>query len=148
MTNEARKSMDKALKEILVPRIRAEGFKGSYPHFRRDDGGKLDLLMIQFYSSGGSFVVEIAQCDAEGFATGWGACIEPGRVRVADVWPRLRLGSKPEEGINDHWFEFNRPNYEHQIAHNLTHYETIAQEVVELFLDQAEQWWALNKRVN
>ncbi|WP_214721947.1 DUF4304 domain-containing protein [Exiguobacterium sp. s192] len=31
-----RKKMKTAIKEVIVPELRKHGFKGSYPHFRRE----------------------------------------------------------------------------------------------------------------
>jgi hypothetical protein len=100
MTNDSRKSMEKALKEIFVLDLKKNGFKGSFPHFRRVTIDSIDLLTFQFYSSGGSFVIEIAQCPAEGFRNASGVLTPPDKVQVKHVWPRLRLGAKPEQGIN------------------------------------------------
>lgn len=60
--SEARKKMNEALKEIVVPILREKGFKGSFPHFRRVSGKYLDLLTFQFSQWGGQFVVEIGKC--------------------------------------------------------------------------------------
>ncbi len=144
MSNEARKQMDKALKECFVPELRKIGFKGSFPHFKRLDQDKLDLLMVQFYSAGGSFVVEIGQCEPEGYTNAKGYLTPATKVKVISVFPRLRLGSNPDAGVNDHWFKFNNPNYDSQEQHTYEHYQQVAKEAAS-FLNQANEWWALNK---
>jgi len=76
--SEARDKLIAALKEIVLPTLRNMGFRGSFPHFRRERDEQLDLLTFQFSRWGGSFVVEIAYCPASidigNFATdmrGW-----------------------------------------------------------------------------
>ncbi|EGT3625632.1 DUF4304 domain-containing protein [Morganella morganii] len=145
MTTDSRKSMEKALKEIFVLDLKSIGFKGSFPHFRRITDNSIDLLTFQFYSSGGSFVIEIAQCSAEGFRNASGALTPPDKVQVKHVWPRLRLGAKPDEGVNDHWFKFGEPNYEPQKNYPSEHYKAIAETAVCYLSSQAENWWAHNK---
>ena len=44
MATESRKNMEQALKEFFVPELRALGFKGSFPHFRRIAENSIDLL--------------------------------------------------------------------------------------------------------
>ena len=67
---ERREKMDEAIKEIVIPFLREKGFKGSYPHFRREQGDKLNLLTFQFSLSGPKFVVEISNCPLKGFNPG------------------------------------------------------------------------------
>ena len=47
--------MQRALKEIVVPRIRSMGFVGSFPHFRRKVATEYQVLMVGFDKYGGSF---------------------------------------------------------------------------------------------
>ncbi len=42
--SEARDKMIAALKEIVLPTLRNMGFRGSFPHFRRERDEQLDLL--------------------------------------------------------------------------------------------------------
>lgn len=67
---EHRSAMDSALKAILVPVLRAQGFRGSWPDWRRTVSNRVDLVQIQHLSSGGTFFVNIGQLPAGGFATG------------------------------------------------------------------------------
>ena len=57
--------MDRVLKATVIPELRARGFQGSLPHFRRRRPDRIDLLTFQFDRSGGRFVVELAQCGPE-----------------------------------------------------------------------------------
>jgi hypothetical protein len=144
MSNQARKDMEKALKEYFTPQIREVGFKGFFPHFRRQSPDQLDLLSFQFFSSGGSFIIEIGCCEKEGLTNSIGKLTPANKVNVGKVWPRLRLGSTPETNQNDHWFKFNNLNYETQETHEFEHYKKVANNAAS-FLHQAENWWALNK---
>lgn len=63
------------------------------PHLRRVTSDRVDLLSVQFFSSGGSFVVEVAVCPHEGFTTHWGKHIEPKKVRAIDLHPDVRWAS-------------------------------------------------------
>ncbi|WP_445669274.1 DUF4304 domain-containing protein [Niallia sp. FSL M8-0099] len=47
------------------------------PSFRRRKENYIDLITFQFNRYGGSFVVELAFCPAEGITTSWGEHISP-----------------------------------------------------------------------
>ena len=66
MPNEARNAMVAALKASLVPVLRSRGFRGSFPHFRSLGPARVDLLSVQFWSSGGRFAVEVGACPPTG----------------------------------------------------------------------------------
>src|SRR5262245_51361703 len=106
----ARAALEAALQEMVIPDLRRRGFKGSFPHFRRIHDSRIDLLTFQFYSSGGSFVVEIAQCGPTGVSR-W-THVPPNKVTAWDVTNRLRLGTDRAAGKSDHWFVFGKPNFE------------------------------------
>ena len=42
-TNGDRREMDAAIKAVVVPALRAKGFAGSFPHFRRASARGMDL---------------------------------------------------------------------------------------------------------
>lgn len=63
--------MNTALKNIVVPHLRADHFKGSFPHFRRRQDTHIDLITFQFNRYGGSFVVECTVCPPEGLMMSW-----------------------------------------------------------------------------
>lgn len=111
MASIERKKMDYALKSIVIPYLREQGFKGSLPHFRRMNESNIDLITFQFSRWGGSFVVELTSCSLEGVTTYWGEHIPPKKVTAHDINNRYRLGakSKDEDGI---WFEFEKAKSE------------------------------------
>lgn len=136
--------MDAALKTMTAESLRPRGFGGSLPHLRRKLDARLELVSFQFFSAGGSFVVEVATCGAEGLTTSWGKTIPPSKVRAADINPpnRPRLGSA-EFPIGDHWFVFGPRSYEKgaDVVRPASHYAGIAAEVAHLIETQAEPWW-------
>lgn len=139
-THPARAEMERALREIFVPAIRAMGFKGTFPHFRRPASDQIQLITIQYFSSGGSFVVELAACGIEGFTHSWGKHVPPNKVTAHDIGFRHRLGSS---GGGDHWFVFGKPNYEagHDRLEAKEHYDAVASSVLERFNAEAQTYW-------
>ncbi|SKB00472.1 protein of unknown function [Prosthecobacter debontii] len=130
-----RSAADEALKSVVVPDLRVRGFKGSYPNFFRDRGGHIDLLTFQFRSSGHSYVCEISFVDQDKSNVAIYKDTEPKKLRTNQTRIRLRLGSSPDRGVNDHWFCV----------------ETVdavkaAHEVVALIESQGEPWWFEHQR--
>src|SRR5437667_469435 len=122
-----------ALKNLVLNELRARGFTGSLPHLRRRSSERIDLLSIQYHSAGGSFVVEVASCGAEGSTTGWGKQIPPQKVTAQNIAaPRPRLGS-PTFPVGDHWFTFGGRSYEKgaDVVRRKGYYEKIARDVLQ-----------------
>jgi hypothetical protein len=141
MTDD-RKEMERALKEIFIPELRLKGFKGSMPHFRRILSNRVDYLSFQFYSAGGSFVVEIAKAAGDGKPKGFGNNLPIEKLNVSYFADRLRLGSKPDKDILDHWFQFGRASFEEiKPIKSQEYYNSIAESVLSFFNNQAETWW-------
>ena len=124
--------MDAALKERVVPVLRARGFKGSLPHFRRILSDRVDLLTVQFDRHGGGFVVEISRCDPSGVTTAWGEHIPAAKATAHDLHPdkRQRLGSR-RSGTDGRWFRFDRAMS-----------AATAAKAVLSHIEEAETWWA------
>src|SRR5688572_17509493 len=101
-----REKMIATLKEYLVPVLKARGFKGAFPHFRRPTDTAIHLLTFQFDKRGGGFVVEIASCPIGGVMMHWGKHIPPAKVTAQHVSHRLRLGAP--DPSSDHWFRYDR----------------------------------------
>jgi len=98
--------MNKALKATVVPVLRNLGFTGSFPHFRRRQPKRIDLLTFQFDRYGGGFVIEIVQCDTEGFTNHWGEHIPPEKVTAWDVPQRVRVQPGAGSGTEG-WFRYD-----------------------------------------
>jgi Domain of unknown function (DUF4304) len=132
---ELRLRMNAELKTTVLPVLRSHSFKGSFPHFRRMREGVVDLLTFQFSLYGGSFVVEIAQCGAEGFTTSWGKHIPANKVSAWDLNIRQRIG--PDKiGVNDPWFRFDLDGVKVAAAQFLNE------------LPRAEEWWRSRPSLN
>jgi Domain of unknown function (DUF4304) len=103
-----REQVETVLKALVVPWLRAQGFRGSLPHFRRPAAAGIDLFTFQFDRNGGGFVIEAARCPASGITTPWGKAIPPGKVTAWDMHPDNRVRIKPSEGSGtDTWFRFD-----------------------------------------
>ena len=126
-----RLEMISALRAVFAPALVARGFKGPFPHFRRTTNQRVDILTVQFNRHGGSFVLEIAQCDPNGVTTYWVKHIAPTKVRSWDIiyTKRHRLGAifgqRPGR-----WFRFDDGTPLQEIAATAASY-----------LDEAEAWW-------
>lgn len=115
-----RKPMQRALRSVVVPKLRELGFSGSLPHFRRQRGDEHLLVMLVFNKYGGSFYLEagrMTQGEFEEARDAWakaGKSFEASRLTVADCAPsaRARLGgNRPDPGSN-HWFFFGADDCE------------------------------------
>ncbi|WP_226671140.1 DUF4304 domain-containing protein [Metabacillus litoralis] len=132
MSSEHRKNMNLAIKGMIVPVLREQGFKGSFPHFRRKNEKNIDLVTFQFNRWGGSFVVELAICPLEGVTMHWGEEIPPNKVTAHDVNKRLRLGavSEEEDGI---WFTYENSKTQKD-------FEQVASDVLGLLNTSDRNW--------
>ncbi len=127
-----RKRMIEVLKSEVVPILRAKGFKGSFPHFRRLANTGIHLLTFQFDKWGGGFVVEVAACPKDGFTMHWGEHISPNKVTAHHVNERLRLGAKAPN--SDHWFRYDQPASGDSCIQ-------ASSELLPYIEHQAEQYW-------
>lgn len=101
----SRREMDDALKRLVLPELRAMGFKGSMPHLRRPRRDHWDLLTFQFSKHGGAFTVETARCGPGGI-TDFRGHVPAEKVTAWDVVDRYRVGA--ERPRTDHWFKFEK----------------------------------------
>jgi hypothetical protein len=125
---ELRLRMNAELKTTVLPVLRSHFFKGSFPHFRRMREGVVDLLTFQFNKYGGGFVVEIAQCGAEGFTTSWGKHIPANKVSAWDLNIRQHIGPDKID-VTDPWYRFD-----------LDGVKVAAAQLLDEF-PRAEKWW-------
>lgn len=130
MIKDIRLGMDAELKLTVIPVLRQQGFKGSFPHFRRLAHDRVNLLTFQFDRNGGGFVVEIALCSEHGFTTHWGEHIPASKVTAWDLHPNQRHRIQAKAGGNtDSWFRFDQGQY-----------QNAAQQFIRA-LPLAESWW-------
>jgi hypothetical protein len=124
-----------ALKEIVVTCLREQGFKGSFPHFRRAGKDKVDLLTFQFDKWGGGFVIEISKCPPDGMTTSWGKYIPPNRVTAWDMHPNDRVRLQPRTGSSTmDWFRYDHSDRGEDI------FDETARAVLP-FLEIAKDYW-------
>jgi len=134
-----------AFKEVFVPALRARGFSGTFPHFRRVLPDRVDYLSVQFYSSGGSFVVEIATAGPDGKPLGYGKDLPVAKLNAHYFSHRLRLGSNRAWGRADHWYVFGPRSYDDpKPLRPFEHYLAIAREVTADLERQGEPWFLAN----
>jgi Domain of unknown function (DUF4304) len=132
MSSNERKKMDAALKQVVIPILREQGFKGSLPHFRRVNKNSIDLITFQFNRWGGSFVVELATCPKEGTTMYWGEKIPPNKVNAHHIDDRYRLGasSLEDDGI---WFKYETALIDKD-------YAKVAENVLKLIKTSDQNW--------
>ena len=99
-----RDNMISILKKTVVPELRQKGFKGSFPHYRRINEIKIDLMTFQFDRYGGGFVIEVGVCSPEGVTHNWGERVLPNKVTAHDLPHNNRLRLKNSEG---EWFRYD-----------------------------------------
>lgn len=130
--------MKLALNQIVIPELRKLQFKGTFPHFRRILDGKLNLLTFQFDKYGGGFIIEIANCDANGFTTHWGKEIPPTKLTVYDLSKRKRIYAdiKSADTSINNWYRYDRTSLNQII--NI--YQSICNEILDN-LNFAENYW-------
>ena len=110
--SDSRDQMKKALKDVVVPRLKEAGFAGSFPHLRRRRPDRIDLFYFQFDRHGGGFIIELAQCAPDGFTTYWGKQIAPDKVTARDLPPTQRARIQPRVGSGtDSWFRYDASDF-------------------------------------
>lgn len=111
--SSANRTIKAALKRRLVPHLIAAGFTGSYPDFRRRDGGRLHLLSVQFDKWGGGFMLEFASQPGGDLTMAWGEVVPEARLTTAyaAIADRARLLAVRTAGatagdLRESWFRF------------------------------------------
>lgn len=143
--SETRKKMNDSLKRILLPVLRAKGFKGSFNHFRRINKDSIDLLTFMFNKYGGEFAIDIAKSSEKGVVGVNGKVIRPNKVIAWDFNDnRVRLKPRMDTVIGDYWFNYGD---EFKLHGEIRPFDEIAHEVVELIENQAEDWWSDKRNI-
>jgi hypothetical protein len=143
--SEHRDRMMNAFKTRFVPALRKRGFAGSFPHFRRRLPNRIDHLTVQFYSAGGSFVVEVGRTGPDGLTEGPWKDLAVDRITVGHILERRRLVPRDAHGgwrAGD-WFEFGPRGYNNsQPVKPQEFYDAIADQVLSIFDATGETWLA------
>ncbi len=110
--NTERDKMIKSLNEVFIPELRNRNFKGSFPHFRKTENGKTNLLTFQFDRNSGGFIIELANWNEPEFKTHWEKLIPLNKLTAHDLFERKRLypNSTSEESGTESWFRYDRKN--------------------------------------
>ena len=121
------------MKKIVIPYLREHGFKGSFPHFRRQNEDNIDLIAFQYNRHGGSFTVNLATCPPDGINDEWvNVPVNKVTVYATDVYDQFRLNENVKD-ITDHWFDF-------ETAKNEEDYDLIALQVKTLLHITDRNW--------
>jgi hypothetical protein len=130
----SRDEMESVIKASVVPVLRKLGFKGSFPHFYREQSGHVDLACFQFSMAGGKFVVELAFATPDRSNVYANAAVPTSKLRVNQTTVRWRLGAPSAHG--DNWFIFE------QSRAGCFPPNQIASRVAALLQTEGEAWWA------
>lgn len=131
-----KQEIESALKEQCVPILRDIGFKGSFPNLRRETNGFTSLINFQFYSSRGSFCVNLSWAGPNKENVGYCPESELNKLTVSHTRDRVRLGA--ERG--DRWFSFGPTSYGECRGAPEPPTQIIAT-LAELIRNHAEPWW-------
>jgi hypothetical protein len=135
--NADRKSMEAALKAGCIPALRDQGFKGTFPNFYKERESFVALVNFQFFSSGGSFCINLGYADPERRNVFFKPDSEPRALRVSATRDQSRLGSA---GKGDNWFSFGKTSYG-EFRGSTSEVNEIADLCAKLFVSEAESWW-------
>src|SRR5881394_3461087 len=132
--NERRREIQTVLKNITIPLLCEMGFKGSFPHFYRQVGDHVELLMFQFRLDGSSFIVEISYADPERKNVYFRPETPVAKLQVPSTTKRYRLGK--QLGGDGKWFELKHGGLTTQGRH----FRKIALGVNDLLIREAQPW--------
>ncbi|QND17957.1 DUF4304 domain-containing protein (plasmid) [Rhizobium leguminosarum bv. trifolii] len=104
----SRQEINAAIKSNVLPKIKSQGFSGSFPHFRRIEGDMVDLISFQFDRHGGALTIEIARCSLSGIDHPLGHTpAQNATAHHRHPIYRKRLGDHSRSlGGGDNWFSF------------------------------------------
>ncbi len=137
-----REQLVAALKSDCIPALREVGFKGSFPDFYRVSGDFVALVNLQFFSSGGSFCVNLSYADPAMENVYFRPETEPRKLKVSQTTVRRRLGAIKEN--TDKWFSFGTTSYGEYRDEPIP-LKRITATLNELFMSDAEDWWRLKQ---
>jgi hypothetical protein len=133
-----REQLIAALKADCIPTLREAGFKGTFPDFYRASGDFVALVNFQFFSSGGSFCVNLSYADPARENVYFRPETELKRLKVSQTTERCRLGATKEN--TDKWYSFGKTSYGEYRGEPIP-LKQITATLNELFASDAEDWW-------
>jgi hypothetical protein len=128
--------MRKALRKHLIPGLAAAGFAGKSIHFMRLSEESQDLLAVQYWKYGGSFILEFGRRARGPLHTSWGPVIPEEQLEVAylPLADRARLQAR-DAAPDDLFAGFRFAGF----GDDLARYERLAMRVTG-HLPQVEAW--------
>jgi hypothetical protein len=141
MAGVDRAVIERAIKEQCVPELRRVGFKGSFPDFYRDTEGFVALVNFQFYSSGGSFCVNLSYADPNRSNIYFRPETPVRNLTVSQGRDRRRLGAVQ----GDRWFSFGRTSMGEFRGEPIRPEELT--KLVNSLWPEAEGWWQSKRGV-
>tara|TARA_R110001583_G_scaffold172166_1_gene325868 strand:- start:111 stop:542 length:432 start_codon:yes stop_codon:yes gene_type:complete len=133
-----RNKMIESLKKIVIPELRNLNFKGSFPHFRRTENEKTNLLTFQFDRSGGGFIIELANWNKSEFKNYWDKIIPLNKLTAHDLNKRQRIHANSltkKSGI-EKWFRYDQ----REVLSFGNRYDNLSKKVVER-IPLMEKYW-------
>ena len=137
--NIDRKQMELELKKHCVPLLKERGFKGSFPNMYRETEGFVSLINFQFFSSGGSFCINLSFSGPNRENVYFEKETKVKKLKVSQTSERVRLGSENLKG--DNWFSFGKTSYGEYRGNPIPPQE-LTERINNLIESQAEPWWA------
>ncbi|MFJ7666866.1 DUF4304 domain-containing protein [Lysinibacillus sp. NPDC097195] len=138
--SNSRLLMIKALKKRVVPYLREHGFKGTFPHFRRQNEENTDLVTFQFNRYGG-FLVELSNCGKYGVTMSWGEEVPPNKVTAHDTNLNDRFRLKEEIDPRECWFYYEEAKTDGD-------FEEVANEVLKRIQQVSDRNWVNQQLIN
>jgi uncharacterized protein DUF4304 len=136
--NTDRAEMENQLKKHCVSLLREKGFKGSFPDLYREADGFISLINFQFFSSGGSFCINISYAGRDRENVYFKKDTQAKRLKVSQTKFRARLGA--QNLIGDNWFSFGKTSYGEFRGKPQSPAELV-DEINRLILTVAIPWW-------
>lgn len=138
-----------AIKEWVVPPLFEEGFKGIFPHYRRETPETIELIYFHFSGFDQSFCIEVAKAPSTGVVYKDGLTVAPSELTVVHCPAKLVLGANDPTGYL--WFKFNPTNHELKLRESFPFikmykdtplkYKKISEEILMLISTQAKRYW-------
>lgn len=148
------RSMRIALNRIVLPALRARGFKGELPDLRRVSAEGTHFFNVQTNKYGGSFIVNLGRLPPGPFTTRSGELVPADLLSIIHARgsdeARLRAKPHPDEEV---WFQYGQTERSKTWAKLrpllglgdpkplVPEFERVAHELLAL-LPECDQWWA------
>jgi hypothetical protein len=137
---------DECLQDPLCARSPGARIRRFFPAFPPTLPHRIDYLMVQFYSAGGTFVVEVGRTGPESFTDGPWKDLPVDKITVAHIfYDRRRLTPRDAHAgwRGRDWFEFGPRSYDPaQPVKPQEFYNAIADQALAIFDTTGEPWLA------